>query len=187
MKRIVLIIIALVLIGSFYIFKNQKQQNVTSTSPTPTIGTNSNALNFCKPTDLEATLTAEGAAGNIYGTLGIKNVSEKNCEVIGNNYILPIFEAKNLIVKNQGEKGPATFTLFPDQTIYSQIHYPNGPQCSEATIEANILYSYKISPEDSIDFKDINNDSKLSIGVCKSASQLTQIDVWSLSEKPVNQ
>jgi len=186
-KRIVLIIIALVLIGSFYIFKNQEQQNVTSTSPTPTIETNSNALNFCKPTDLEATLTAEGAAGNIFGTLTIKNISGKNCEVLGNNYILPIFDAKNLVVKNQGEKGPETFTLSKNQTIYSQIHYPNGPQCSGATNEVNIIYAYKISPEDSIDFKGENDDTKQTIGVCKSASQLTQLDVWSLSEKPVNQ
>lgn len=187
MKKIVIGLIAVVLIIALYIYKNPGQQNITPASPTPTIFSGNNASAFCTPSDLDATLTSEGAAGNIFGTLSIKNISGKGCQITGNNYILPIFEVQNLVVKNQATKGPETFILSPNQIVYSQIHYPNGPQCSGEITQADITYSYKISPNDNIVFKGADNNAKQSIGVCKSASELTQIDVWSLSEKPVNQ
>lgn len=186
MKKLIILFLALViLIGTLFILKGSSKQTLVSPSPTP--ASSENSLSFCKPSDLGATLTSEGAAGNIFLTLTIKNISEKNCQIIGNNYITPLFNAKNITTKNQGQVGPQTLSLSPNQIAYSQVHYPNGPQCSRQVSEITISYSYNISASDSITFKNQNEETKQSIGVCRSASELTEVDVWSLSERPVNQ
>lgn len=189
MKKIIIlvVILALLFVGDLYFLKNSSNKHLVSIFPTPNVSSENNTLGFCKPQDLDANLTTQGAAGNIFGTLTIKNTSTKNCQIISVNFILPSFDAKNITVKNQGQTGPETFTLSPNQIVYSQIHYPNGPQCSGQISQANISYSYKISVNDSVNFKNQNGSTKQTIGVCQSSSEITEVDVWSLSKKPVNQ
>lgn len=187
MKKLLTLFLALaVLVGALFILKGSNRQNEVPFSPTPTISEN-NTLGFCKPSDLSSVLSSEGAAGSIYLTLNIKNISGKNCQIIGNNFIALLTDAKNISVKTQGQTGPEVITLTPNQIVYSQVHYPNGPQCSGQVLENNISYKYNISESDSITFKTQNGETKQTIGVCKSNAENTQIDVWSLSEKPLNQ
>lgn len=185
-KTVIVLIILLSLVFAFtFLSKSSSPQNPTLPSPIPTMATIESG--FCNPQDLDANADFQAAAGNIYATLSIKNISGKKCQIFGSNFILPIFDAKNITVKNQQELGPQTFTLSPDKAVYSQIHYPNGPQCSGPVSQTKISFSYKISSRDSISFKNQNGDTTQNIGICASPTEITQVDVWGISEKPVNQ
>lgn len=187
MKKAVILIIILFLISIAYFLKDPILKNLGYVSPTPPPTINYNDASFCTPKDLSARLTTEGAAGSIYGILTIKNTSERTCLIFGNNFIVPISEAKNITIKNQGQAGADIVSLTPNKEFYSQIHYPNGPQCSGQTIQEVISYRYKISQSDFVTFKNQNGDIYLRIGVCRIPSEMTEVDVWGLSEKSVNQ
>ena len=178
MKKValpILLISAIILFGISYLFNSNKPLGKGIPSA------------FCKPQDLKADITFQGAAGNIYGTLAIKNVSKEKCPIRGSGFVNPSYSATNINVKTQGNPGPSSLTLLPDQTVYSQIHYPNGPQCQGPIAYADVYFSYDISPGKNVEFKNQEGKVKQTIGVCKSLKEITEIDVWSLSEKPVNQ
>ena len=190
MKKIFIlfVILAILFIGDLYFLKFSNNSHIKPIFPTSSVTqTPINNLGFCNPSDLEANMSTEGAAGNIFGTLTIKNISKNNCQIIGSNFIQPSLNAVNLTVKDEAQTGPETFTLTPNQTVFSQIHYPNGPQCSSQVIQTNISYIYKISASETINFKNQNGSTNLTIGICQSPNENTELDVWSLSQKPVNQ
>lgn len=169
----ILLLIAFVFWG--FSFSKNLQNNQTSPTPTPNLSKNA----YCMPSDLSAAISAGGAAGSIYDTVTIRNVTNKNCEVVGTNFITPIFTAKNIKVVKNGEPGLEVITLLPGQKVYSLIRYPNGPQCNGQLAQVSISYRYNIYLDS---FVEINGQS---IRVCKDSSE-TQIDVWSLSDKPIN-
>ncbi len=109
------------------------------------------------------------------------------CKITGNDFVKATSDAKNISIKPQGQPGPATLSLNPNQTVYSQVRYPNGPQCSSQTLQATITFSYDISQNDAIVFRSQNEDPKQNIVVCTSPSEITEVQVWSISDKPLTQ
>lgn len=189
MKRFVISVAVVILALLIYLFviklTKPPQNPLTPTIPVPTkkpVLQNT----YCDPKNLKAEIELSPAAGNIYGTFTIKNISQNPCQIVGNNFIKPETEAKNIAVIPQGTPGPALFTLSPGQTIYSQIHYPNGPQCQGPTDSKDISFSYHISPDESVTFVG-NGHYKPLINVCQSPSEITQIRIWGMSDKPITQ
>lgn len=140
----------------------------------------SNAQVFCTTSDLSATGSEEGAAGNIYGTLTLKNTSTHRCQIVGNNFVIPTYTAGNISVSQQGDPGKNMIVLSPGQEINSKFHFPNGPQCQGSAIQSQITFSYKISTKDTVTFVDKNSNSNFPINICQSADQVTEVQVWSL-------
>lgn len=157
-------------------------------TPTPTIPVtvlaSTSLVSFCKTNNINATITTQGAAGNIYGNLVIQNTSAFSCKTQGNQFINVVFSAANIKVIPQGKTGPTTITLSPHQKVYSQIHYPNGPQCNGPSKQTPVTYTYAISPIDSVTFTSGENTSATSVTTCVSPNQTTQLDVWSIYLQP---
>lgn len=153
-----------------------------SSSPTPPTDSTS-----CAPTNIEPVITLDAGAGNIYGTLSLKNTSSKNCSISGNEFIIPQYEAKNITVSEQGAVGAKTISLAPQQTVYSQVHFPNGPQCSGRTEQGQITFTYPITLSQSVVFKDESGEVAQPIQLCSTVLENTDVQVWSISSKPVNQ
>ncbi len=164
---------------------NPDQSMLPETSPVATSAPVANEPT-CSPDNLQAIFETDAGAGNIYGTLSIKNISTQRCVIIGNEYVIPQVTAQNVTMKKQGEPGPQNLVLAPNQTVYSQIHYPNGPQCSGPTKAETVAFTYPIANSQAVVFKDDSGDVTEQIQVCAS-SEKTQIDVWSISLKPVTQ
>lgn len=193
MKKILFvlgIVIVLVLLGSATVFVKNVYQPSPSLSPTPNISIavspTSVPPTFCKPAALHATLITQGAAGNIYGTLAIKNTSAFACQIQGNQFIQAAYQVSNITVGHQGTPSAALLMIQPNQSVYSQIHYPNGPQCNGPTKDTSISFSYPISPNAKVTFQNQNGQTIQSIPVCSATSEITNIDVWSLSNKPIS-
>jgi hypothetical protein len=146
----------------------------------------------CKSENLKGSISTEGAAGNIYGTLSLKNTSSISCTIAGSETINAKFDSsvKNLKVqevKTEGNELADTFSLKPGQTVYSQIHYPNGPQCSNGITTTNVTLTYPISPLQNVTFTPLNDPMPLGVTTCKDKSEMTTLQVWALSSKPISQ
>ena len=142
---------------------------------------------YCLPQDLQATLITSPGAGNIYETFTIKNISPKTCSIVGNNFISPTYDTgsiKNIAVTHIGKSESAKFNLVPNKTIYSQVHYPNGPQCQSQTRPTNVMFTYKISPKLSVTFAGPNGEKEQIVMTCVS-SDITIIEIWNMSAKPI--
>jgi hypothetical protein len=196
MKKLLIplfVLIIIILAAGIYLFVQQVYtQSATPTVTKPTIITIPSPSatpqpEFCKPSDLHATLTTEGAAGNIYGTLMIKNISKTPCPIQGKQFVEATFQAKNLTVEHVGTPSAEVLTLQPNQTVYSQLHYPNGPQCSGPTTQVSISYSYPIAPNAKVVFQDTTGKTIQTIPVCQTATEMTNLQVWGLSNEPVTQ
>ncbi|MEK7605815.1 MAG: DUF4232 domain-containing protein [Patescibacteria group bacterium] len=189
MKKAVFALVALVLLGGgIYLFYGP-ELHIRSGLPTPSkaVSTPHEDSSFCQPANLKALIELEGAAGNIYGILSIQNTSTGKCDIIGSNFVNVLSSARNLTTKRMGKKGQATFLLTPSQTVYSQIHFQSGPQCSGSTEQSTLTTTYNISPTASVTFQDLMNKSTQSITVCAKDTDSTQVDLWSLSPQPINQ
>src|SRR5258708_35109550 len=142
---------------SLYLYRiSSRQQNNQSSSPTPR-NSSSTSLVYCSPQDLQAELTLSHAAGNIYGTFTIKNVSDKKCQVTGNDFIAAGYDThriKNVNVTHLGKPEAELFQLASNQTIYSQVHYPNVLQCGRGIQTAKITFDYAISSTHRVTFTD---------------------------------
>lgn len=119
-------------------------------------------------------------------TLTLKNVSTISCQVTGNNIVKVDYPISVTNFKAVTKRQPTTpvFVLTPNQTIYSLIHFPNGPQCSSQATGVNTGVSYQISPKDTISFKPTTGTT-LEIPSCASSSELTTIDVYPFSSQQV--
>lgn len=195
MKTILLLIIILLLVGGGYYFFQNQQKLTPQTTPTPTAATQmtttpsvpGGTTAFCTPTQLQAVVDPEVAAGNVYGQITIKNTSTTTCQIVGNNTLeigYPL-SVKNFQTLTKGQATTPVFTLEPGQTVYSLLHYANGPQCSSTATQVNAMVSYDISPAESVTFTPTMG-STLSVPSCGKDSEITTIDLYPFSSQQVN-
>lgn len=161
--------------------------HVTSnpTSPSPVLSSvqaTTTSENFCLPKNLQSQVSFDAAAGNIYGTFTIKNISNSQCTILGNNKIQATTAPKNISFNYEGTT-TNMFTLQPNQTVYGQVHFPNGPQCSGDIINSPISFSYAISDTSTITFTSSGPGNPM-ITTCTATDEPTEIDLWSLSNTP---
>lgn len=145
----------------------------------------SNTISYCSSSNLQAFLNLSPAAGNIYGTFTLKNISNQSCSISGGNFIEVSYpnSIKNISVTHVGQTQSQPFTLSPNQTLYSQVHHPNGPQCQGPTQQVNVSFSYKISPTNSITFNTEGNTPAI-VQDCQGP-EVTQIQIWQMSTQPI--
>jgi hypothetical protein len=196
MKSILTLIIVLLLIAGagYYVFQNNRstQNVIPSPAPTqtvqstPTQAGSATTGDFCTPSQLDANLEPEVAAGNLYAQITLKNNSQTTCRIVGNNTLKVGYPVSVTNFQTVIKSRPTTpvFTLTPNQTIYALIHYPNGPQCSSEATTVNAMVSYTISPTDSVSFKPTSGTT-LDIPSCGNASEITTIDLYSFSNTEV--
>lgn len=177
-----IVVLCICVIVSLFFINSSKRNNSESSHEIPAI----NRASFCKAADLQNSIEVEGAAGSIYGKLRIKNISADVCKIIANGYISPKITAINSAVVHAGIPGAAIIILKPGESAYSQVHYPNGPQCNGPEVQSTITFSYQTSANESVIFKDQSGRVEQNIMVCSSPSQITQVDVWSISTTPIS-
>jgi hypothetical protein len=201
MKRFFLLFLALVILGGGGVyFYNQKHvadapsRSTAIPSPSeqqkakPTITTQPPiSINlYCTADDIDSRISLEPAAGNVYGTLTLKNVSDKNCSINGNKFVQPTSTAKNITITKEGKPGATYITLKPNETVYSQVHYPNGPQCTDSTETKSITFAYQISASQTVTFADAQSNMDQSLTVCSSQDEKTAIEVWGIATEPLH-
>ena len=191
---LIILLAVLVIIILAFLLVYQKNRVLETTNPTPAppqnitaAPTTTNKTQYCNASDLDAAGVFQGAAGNIYATLSLKNVSKRECQISGDKFLNISYSAKNLTVKEQDKSGQNTIPLLPGQAVYSQIHYPNGPQCQGPVKMVDITVGYEITPGSTVTFKNQNGVTQQPVASCESISQMTQIDVWSIYNHPVNE
>lgn len=182
------IVLVLVAIGIFvYRGENAKHSPALTPTltPTPTPAVK-NETAYCSPVDLEAIIETQGAAGSIYGTLKITNVSKKPCKILGGQYVGANYDksVKNLSLSYLGDLLQQNFILDPNKSLYSQVRYPNGPQCSGPTKQTPVKFTYKVSPDDQVVFSNAGNLSQI-VQTCSSEDQDTEITIWNISKTPI--
>ncbi len=158
----------------------------TLTSNTFKISSTS-AISYCSPEQLQARLMISPAAGNIYGTFTIQNISLTSCDINGNKLIDVHYpqSVQNISVVPYGSPSLQTVSLSPNQTLYAQLHYPNGPQCSTSTLTTPLTFSYAISPSAAITFANNNGEKSYNANTCKLPTETTTIQVGYLSTQPI--
>ncbi len=140
---------------------------------------------YCPPNSLISTIQFDGAAGSIYGNLTIKNISSVSCQIEGSNFVDITYQVNNISVNHQGEVGPSIITLEPNQTIYSQVRYQNGPQCSSPIKQTPVKFTYTISPNSFVTFENENEQTTQEITTCTNSTEMTQVTTWGLSTQPI--
>jgi hypothetical protein len=199
MKAAIGVIIALVILGilGFWFLNMQKSQtpsssytssqNNNSTQPVTPSQEPNKTVAYCTPNQLTGQLIPNVGAGNVFVSVTLKNTSTTECKV---DNVLPELDypnsVQNITTSPQGQPTSKTLNLKPNQTVYSQLHYPNGPQCSGPTLGVNSAVSLQISPDNTFTFQP-QGSTTLDIEACQAASQMTQVQIWPLSEKPITQ
>ncbi len=145
-----------------------------------------NNTSYCSPNQLLTQTSGQGAAGTVYVNVTIKNTSNSTCQIIGNNFLTPLFDPsiQNITISHPKQPTMTTFTLTPNQALYSLLTYPNGPQCSSAPKQQPMTLSYTISPTGSITFKNPDGTS-LYVQDCTSPTEMSNIQIWPLSDTPI--
>ncbi|HSW97490.1 MAG TPA: DUF4232 domain-containing protein [Candidatus Saccharimonadales bacterium] len=143
----------------------------------------------CKRNDLETNLALSPGAGNVFGTVTLKNISPHTCQIAGGSFINAEYNPSvtNISIVHVGQTQSQPFILAPNQTIYSQIHYPNGPQCSTGVKTTKVAFSYNISGNETVTFKDMDGaiSEDASVQTCNSPADVTQIEIWKMSTTPI--
>ncbi len=188
MKKILIAFVLLILLGGSTYFLLKNSASIVPSSPTPTaaVTPTSTVEAFCTPSQLQATMEPEVAAGNAYIQIMLKNTSTTACNVIGNNTLSVGYPNSVTNFKTDVKRQPTTplFSLTPNQTIYALVHYPNGPQCSSMATDVDSMVSYAISENDTISFKPTMGNTLL-IPSCGKVSEITQIDLYPFSSNQV--
>jgi hypothetical protein len=152
-------------------------------SQTPTQKQTQEQIILCRKEQLSASISPEGAAGNIYAKIEITNKSKTDCDVVLGNTIIVQVKAQNIIIHNQQTVPSEYFKLAPSQKIYSQVHYPNGPQCQTGVSPKQITFLYEI-PQTEFTMELIPTQ-KMILQACTSQAEKTTIDIWPLSKNPI--
>jgi hypothetical protein len=150
-------------------------------TPLPTLSTTD-----CQLASLLGTVTFEPAAGNIYGTAKLTNISKEFCMISLNKNLqltyLPTI--KNINVVYTGTPSAASYKLFPNSSVYALIHMPNGPQCQSPLHQAQGSLSYQINTSQTLNFTS-QNQPDFMINVCTDISDITTIEISSFSPRPL--
>ncbi len=166
---------------------------VPTSSPTASyitpVSAISSTVSYCRPIQLQATITLIPGAGNIYGKFKIKNISSTSCAILTTKFIQVVYDTQkvtSVVVTDEGTNPASPLTIAAGQTIYSQVHYPNGPQCSGAPVLTPVKFKLPVSPGNSITFANTENNSTIQqVQTCKSANEVTNIEIWHLSTPPI--
>jgi len=186
MKAVFLIILILVILGiGVVIFVNPFKHTTKQVAQTPTqapvdnLAPTDDPNRDCKPKQLDAVVsTPEGAAGSLYATLTITNISKTPCKItLGNNFTAK--SPTNVTLHNQTTASSEVTSLAPSEKVYSQVRIPNGPQCPSGTTEQAIVFYY----QQAVQFM-TKDGELLKMQACKSESEKTVVDVWPLSKTP---
>jgi hypothetical protein len=180
MKRNVLVLLLVSFIVLIGVWKLVYKESAKSPVQIP-----SNGVQYCSSSDLQALLSLDHAAGNVYGTFTLKNISGYSCQVLGGQFIQANYTSSNTKVVHVGQTPSQSFELAPGQTIYSQVHYPNGPQCSSSVTPINVTFTYSVSPTESVTFRDQSGKAEQSVQACTSQQDITEIQVWNMSPQPI--
>jgi len=186
-----LLIFAIVIFGAagyFFIIKSHTTQTLSQypTSSTQTLSISPTGQRAkCLENQLAATVSTEGAAGNIYGTLVLTNTGKTPCTVVLGNTVTAAAEAKNVIIHDQENASLQTIILVPAEKVYSQVHYPNGPQCQSGISPSHLTLFYK-TDKTTIAFHPIPQGTLL-VQSCTSPTEKTTIDIWPLAKTPITQ
>lgn len=190
---IVAVVVAILGIGFLFLSGNAKpdfmrqkdREKHTQQAPVNQPSDNTQVV-FCTSSQLQATADPEAAAGNVYVTLTIQNTSQTACEVVGNNSLSVGYpnSVSNFQIAHKGQSTTPVFTLEPNQTIYSLVHFANGPQCSSEATDVDSMVSYDISQSESVSFTPTQG-STIAIPSCGNASEITTIDLYPFSTSQV--
>ncbi len=204
---ILLLIIVFLIAGYFFILQFRKSGPTPSISPSPTSSlsptnslppaasasptatkgtpTTQTSTPPCTNDQLAATIAAQGGAGNIFGTLELTNTGATTCSVVLGNTIIETTPATNVTVHYQQTATTQVFVLKPHAKAYSQVHYPNGPQCSSGVTPQPITFLYK-SDQTAVPFQSTAPQTgTLMIQACTSQTEKTVVDIWPLSQSPI--
>ena len=154
---------------------------------TPTLAPTSPQTTSCQQNQVKATISTQGAAGNIYGTLEMTNTGKSACEIELGNTVIATFDNKSLIPQNIAVHNVHTvpvesYLLVPGAKVYSQVHYPNGPQCQSGIKQ---IYVSFLVDQTGIIFQPDAHTENLVIQACKSDTEKTTVDIWPLSKSPI--
>lgn len=191
---ILLVIIAFCTAGYFLIVTFQNSENASKYPPTPfvkvsptssisSVSTNGQ-MTPCSSDQLTGTAEAQGGAGNIYVSLELTNTGKTSCTIKLGNTITETINATNITIHYQQNASNQSFVLAPSAKAYSQVHYPNGPQCQSPITEKPITLLYK-NDSTSVVFEPNSQTSKLIVQTCSSPNENTTIDIWPLSKTPI--
>jgi len=159
------------------------QVPTNSVSLSPTVIPTQPSDQSCKQNQLTTKVTSQGAAGNIYDTLTITNTGIP-CEVILGNSITVAAGATNIVFHNQETITSENYLLATGAKVYSQLHYPNGPQCQSGISQQQITVLYKTG-NITVPFTPDSETGKLRIQACSSPQEKTTVDIWPLSKNPI--
>lgn len=191
MKLLVLITIILGIIGLSVLFFNTRPKSdtqngiITTPSPAKAVSSSPPQTVVCGEKQLAGSISTQGAAGNIYATLELTNTGTTACQITLGNSITAAFDASNIDLHYQQQSTPQAFMLAPSAKVYSQVHYPNGPQCSSGVREEQVTFFYK-TDQTSVTFAPVNiQQEKVVVQDCVSPAERTVIDIWPLSKTPI--
>ena len=188
MKRLLLVVILIAIIGftvaNYYFIAHFSNPHAATITPMSVSAAPQNA--FCQSNQLSGDIAAQGAAGNIYATLKLTNTGKTSCEVTLSNSITALFSARNIITHYEQNPEEKNIMLSPGATVYSQVHYPNGPQCQSTIVQQPIAFFYK-TPQTDFAFKPTGPTAKLIVQACSSEAEKTIIDIWPISKTPITQ
>lgn len=195
MRRRLLLFLGIIILitAAVYLYPKKSfapQHTIPAVTPRITVSLSPTiTISFCTSGDLKPSITLGAGAGNIYGTITLKNTSAKQCQIVGGEFISATYDTnavKNITVSHIGQTQAQPFVIAPNETIYSQVHYPNGPQCQSIGLtQTKVTFTYKISPTETVAFKNQNGDTQQVVQTCTSPTDMTKIDIWNMSTTPI--
>jgi hypothetical protein len=191
------IAILVILIALFVLFRNrtliQDTQHPSSLTPSasqafPPVSSEIPVLTpadrgQCLLDDLSATITFDHAAGNVYGTFALSNISNRVCTV-PNNKIALMYDQQaihTILVTYTSMLASKEFTLNPGGEVTATLHYPNGPQCESGILDAGVSYFYPLAPEQFVSFSAADKKQQFTMPVCKG-KEITEVTISGLIE-----
>src|SRR5438552_1117830 len=125
MKKVLPLILSILIVAAVIIAVILKSAHpykqgisLAPNSPIASITTSS-----CNANQLAAVANFEAAAGNIYGTLIITNISNKDCNITLGNSIHATYSANNILTKYENSSPDIQiYMLKSGNKVYSQVH-----------------------------------------------------------------
>jgi hypothetical protein len=197
MRKLTLIVILLAIISlsvALYFLISHFSPRIPIAQETPTVSISPietikptqtpTTTALCQTNQLTGSISSQGAAGNIYATLVLTNTGKTACEITLGNTVTAIFSADNIVLHQEQTVPPENFKLTPGSKVYSQVHYPNGPQCQNGVTPKLVTFAYDNNGI-TITFVPDAQTGKLTIQACSSQTEKTTVDIWPLSKTPI--